>query len=828
MERLQPLILFLINFIQLCSLVSPSSGYTLPDKYFLNCGSESEASLEPERSFVGDLPYLVGPSKAVKDSSLSASSSLYQTARVFQKESPSYQFQIDKQGTYIIRLHFFVFPSPDANLADALFTVQAAGFRLLFDFSISDRNSPVIKEFLFTINIGKFFIDFIPSRKTSLAFVNAIEVFAAPESFIPDDTTHVTTAGSNGNYNKLLSQALHSIHRINVGGSIITATNDSLWRNWMPDDQFLSDPETAKDCSPYEGILMRTRTSVFIAPDHVYKTAKELKQSNISMITWSFKTRKNSRHLVRVHFCDITGASLGMLKFSFHIYKELSKNISQYDIIPQNAAPFYFDFVVDTDNSGMINITVHQNNDSAIKNAFLNGLEIMEIMEKSVSILVQHKTKKKSWPLAVGSLAAGLLLLIGMLGLLMILKSRRGKANRTSGRQLSVHLYGGSSHNWSAERNANMFLAPDLNLALKTPYIEIQQATKSFSSKLLIGEGGFGKVYKGTFRGGVKVAVKRSEPGHGQGILEFQTEIMVLSQIRHRHLVSLIGYCAERSEMILVYEFMEKGTLRDHLYMSDSNSQKYTSRSELSWEQRLKICIDSAKGLHYLHTGLARRIIHRDVKSTNILLNEDYIAKVADFGLSKSGAVDPDENTGVKGSFGYLDPEYLMTLQLTEKSDVYSFGVVLLEVLCARPAIITSDQEQEVNLAEWGLLWQKKRQLDRIIDPFLMGTINSDSLRKFGETAEKCLRTNSSERPMMNDVLYDLEYALRLQQTSMHRELVEDSMNNAPLEMPLQALHRLPSRKGPGEDDGSYSGGDDATFSMANSVYSQMRIDGGR
>jgi serine/threonine protein kinase len=201
-------------------------------------------------------------------------------------------------------------------------------------------------------------------------------------------------------------------------------------------------------------------------------------------------------------------------------------------------------------------------------------------------------------------------------------------------------------------------LAPNLNLSLRISFAEIQRATENFNAKLLIGKGGFGKVYKGTLRNGMTVAVKRSEAGHGQGLHEFQTEIMVLSQIRHRHLVSLIGYCDEGSEMILVYEFMEKGTLRDHLYQSNGSSEKSSSRSELSWKQRLEICIGAAKGLNYLHTQ-AGRIIHRDVKSTNILLDKDYVAKVADFGLSKSGLPDPEHFTmGVKGSFGYLDPEY--------------------------------------------------------------------------------------------------------------------------------------------------------------------------
>ncbi|TYH44903.1 hypothetical protein ES332_D11G227000v1 [Gossypium tomentosum] len=758
MEKLQNLLLLL----QLLLLLPLSLAYAPPDKYLINCGSNSNVSSSGQ-NFVGDLnsgvSFFVGQSSPVPHANPS-SSQLYQSARIYRRPS-FYEFVIKENSTYFVRLHFFV-SSSDSNVATAKFNVSALGFWLLSNFTLRNRSN--------------------------LAFVNAIEVFLASEDFIPDTASLLTPAGSRISFDGLSSQVLRTLFRINVGGPTLTLINDTLWRNWIPDDSFLLDPMTARNSDFFSDSpnYREGGATEFTAPNPVYSTAKEMNidessQLNFFNVTWSFNVSKSSSHFVRVHFCDIISVSLNVIIFDIYIYNKFSARINPYDM-GLLAVPFYYDFVVDSDESGIMNISIVPRLDSPNQIAFLNGLEIMELIKKSdfVSWPKKPESNRTSLFAIVGSIGGGSFVIILVAIALLSLKRRKAKVGQSSSWPLSGPFYAkSSSHNRMSEKTSNM-LPSNLNLSLRLSYHEMEQSTKNFDSNLVIGEGGFEKVYQGIFRD-MKVVVKRSEPGHGQCLLEFQTEIVVLSQIRHCHLVSLIGYCDEIFEMILVYEYIKQGTLRDHLYYSTTNHDKsYSARSELSWKQRLEICVGAAKGLNYLHTGAAGGIIHRDVTSTNILLDEQFVAKVTDFGLSKLGIPDVEHSVDVKCTF-----------ELTDKSNVYFFRVVLLEVICFRPA---------------GMHWLRKGQLDNIIDPMLVDTINPNSFRKFAETTENCLKVHGSERPTMHDVLWDLEYALQFLLTPINRGPLEDTVDG----------------------DNTTLVFDDTSDVTASEVFTELRIGGSR
>ncbi|KAF5793853.1 putative protein kinase RLK-Pelle-CrRLK1L-1 family [Helianthus annuus] len=281
---------------------------------------------------------------------------------------------------------------------------------------------------------------------------------------------------------------------------------------------------------------------------------------------------------------------------------------------------------------------------------------------------------------------------------------------------------------------------------------DISDATNDFSDENCIGLGGFGQVYKGISEKYGTIAVKRLSRDlgeHSQGDREFKTEIALLSNYKHENIVSLLGYCDEDGEKILVYKYESQGSLDKHLKSAD-----------LTWTQRLNICLDAARGLKYLHhdVGAEHRTLHRDVKSANILLDENWNAKISDFGLSKKGPNVPDSfvSSNPCGTKGYICPEYETTGYLTPKSDVFSFGVVLFEVLCGRPAYAPVDDQP---FYIWVQKSYKRKTLNSIIHSGLHEQINPASLHAFSTIAYQCLK-NGEERPTMKEVVEQLQKAL--------------------------------------------------------------------
>ncbi|XP_030924296.1 probable LRR receptor-like serine/threonine-protein kinase At1g06840 [Quercus lobata] len=293
-------------------------------------------------------------------------------------------------------------------------------------------------------------------------------------------------------------------------------------------------------------------------------------------------------------------------------------------------------------------------------------------------------------------------------------------------------------------------------------YREMAVATNNFEKSTQIGEGGYGKVYKGILADGTVVAIKRAQEGSLQGVKEFLTEIEFLSRLHHQNLVSLIGYCDEEGEQMLVYEFMSNGTLRDHLFAK--------CKEPLSFTMRLRIALGLAKGILYLHTEANPSIFHRDIKASNILLDSKYMAKVADFGLSQlalvpdiEGTVPAHVSTVVKGTPGYLDPEYILTRKLTDKSDVYSLGVVFLELLTGKQPISHGKNiVREVNVE------CKSGMIFSVIDG-RMGSYPPECVVKFLNLALKCCEDETDARPSMAEVDRELESIWHLMSDSYIR-----------------------------------------------------------
>ncbi|XP_042479766.1 wall-associated receptor kinase 2-like [Macadamia integrifolia] len=280
---------------------------------------------------------------------------------------------------------------------------------------------------------------------------------------------------------------------------------------------------------------------------------------------------------------------------------------------------------------------------------------------------------------------------------------------------------------------------------------ELKQATNNYAQSQILGRGGYGTVYKGILSDHRTVAVKKSKIVDENQIEQFINEVVILSQINHRNVVKLLGCCLETEVPILVYEFVRNKTLFHHIHVESRNCL-------ISWDNRLRIATETSEAIAYLHSAASPPIIHRDIKSANILLDDDYKAKVSDFGASRLVPSDQTQiSTLVQGTLGYLDPEYLQSSQLTEKSDVYSFGVVLVELFTGKKALYSDGLGKETNLAMHFVTSTKEGRVWEILDHRIITEECKEQLHEVIQLAERCLRVKGEERPSMKEVAMELE-----------------------------------------------------------------------
>ncbi|KAJ6859251.1 hypothetical protein NC652_041516 [Populus alba x Populus x berolinensis] len=325
---------------------------------------------------------------------------------------------------------------------------------------------------------------------------------------------------------------------------------------------------------------------------------------------------------------------------------------------------------------------------------------------------------------------------------------------------------------WRLKRgrlNVSLSSSVGLSLSLKSKnqpftYTEIVSITNNFQT--IIGEGGFGKVYLGNLKNGCQVAVKLLSQSSRQGYKQFLAEVKLLIIVHHRNLVSLVGYCNEQENMALVYEYMANGNLKDQLLENSTNM--------LNWRARLQIAVDVAQGLEYLHNGCRPPIVHRDLKSSNILLTENLQAKIADFGLSKAFTNEEDSHviTIPAGTPGYIDPEFRASGNSNKKSDVYSFGILLCELITGQPPLIRGHQGH-THILQWVSPLVERGDIQSIIDPRLQGEFNTNCAWKALEIALSCVPPTSRQRPDMSAILGELKECLAMEMTS------EISMHNS-------------------------------------------------
>jgi len=799
-------------------LVAKSYEYNPDFSLAISCGSSTNTNLD-KRIWVGDNtdnsnlftfnePKTTNQSLKTQPNSLSNTQVPYTYARV----SPSnftYSFSnIIANSTVYLRLHFYPTSyqnfEPSNNLSNALFSVNVNNnLTLLQNFNpsfwIHNDEEKLTKEYCIQINPNENInINFIPSitnQSNAYAFINGIEIVSMPSFLYYTNLSDpkydlISLDFDNTDYQVLNDKALETVYRVNVGGNQVPPNQDTgMFRNWDNDfPRYLekqyphSISSDSKEHLNYENNTIQNYT----APEAVYLTARsygrDVKEDYKYNVTWNFQVDSSFTYMVRLHFCEFSLKVQNRGDRAFQIF--IANNLAEKnaDVILWSGArlvPVHKDYVVSQEGSSQIkrvNLSIKlqlapETLFSKYPDVTLSGIEIFKINDKNNNLFGMNpkaiilspkehglptRQSKKSSTVILVVVGVSCLLLASVVGMVVFVRRRRRFVSNLEMEESS----------WKTKKEGSSTLPS--HLCRYFTIAEIRAATNNFDDIFIIGVGGFGNVFKGYIDEGTPVAIKRLKPGSQQGVDEFMNEIELLSQLRHIHLVSLIGYCNEGEEMILVYDFMERGTLREYLYGSGNEP--------LTWKKRLEILLGAARGLHYLHAGAKQNIIHRDVKSTNILLDDKWVAKVSDFGLSKVGPTGMSMthvSTKVKGSLGYLDPEYYLRQRLTLKSDVYSFGVVLLEVLCARAPLVRSLEKKKASLVFWfQRCYNEGVIIEEMVDPSIKDSITAECLKSYCQMVLSCLHDDGNQRMSMSDVVGALEFALQLEMSEEDTKFV--------------------------------------------------------
>ncbi|KAH9312395.1 hypothetical protein KI387_027430, partial [Taxus chinensis] len=752
----------------------------------LSCGANANYTDAYNISWIPDDPYITAGNKSTVTFP-SGNSTVKTTLRFFpnSEDQICYSMSVQKNRPILLR-STFIYKNYDGFNKPPLFTVFLGRTKPSnVNLSVSD---PWVEEFVTAENADKLSFCLISTEGGGAPLISSLEVRPLPAS---------AYSGGTGPYaNKMLRKMI----RINCGSAakILRYPADSYDRIWDVDQNF-----SPRHLTTGFDIQVKINSSGIpeSPPDAVLQSARILVRTN--NLFYNFQFNEKATYFVIAYFTKILA-----VYSTFNVL--VNGDIIKYNYTLQSgeAGGIYHST---SDSTSEINITIH----NVSFHPQINALEVYQIadipVESSQSQVSALKAIQQVYHFNLGwendpcspipwrgvecneaneviSLDLSNMNLEGPIsvafGDLLELQKLDLHNNSLTGQ---IQNFGALSQLQKLNLSFNRLNAeiPDLsplrslqdlkhksddgtsitradmrnwNTSKRFSFKEIKAATNSF--KDTIGRGSFGSVYLGKLRDGKRVAVKvRFDPSQ-LAADSFINEVFLLSQVHHQNLVTLEGFCQESKHQILVYEFLPGGALTDHLYGPRGK------KKPLDWKTRIKIAVDAATGLEYLHNGTNPRIIHRDVKCSNILLDSDLNAKVCDFGLSKQ-MVQADAThvtTVVKGTAGYLDPEYYSTQQLTEKSDVYSFGVVLLELICGREPLSHSGSPDTYNLVLWAKPHLQAENYD-VVDKSFENNYKMESLKRVACVAAKCVERDASQRPTMAEVLSELKEALAIEQT---------------------------------------------------------------